>query len=499
VTDAGLEELQTMFGGTTTFVIYGASGDLTQRKLIPSLFNLHCKARIWGQLRVVGVSRTVFSDDEFRALMQKCLQEYAPEKYNPDRWMDFAQHLYYRPGDLNNLDDYRRLDEEIAEFEGRHDGPAKRVYYLAIAPRLYETTVAHLGEAGMVDQSQGWRRVVIEKPFGSDLPTAKALNESVHRTLDESQIYRMDHYLGKETVQNILVFRFANSLFEPVWNRNYIDHVQITAAETVDVGRRAGYYDGVGVMRDMVQNHVLQLLSLVAMEPPASFAADALRNEKVKLFASLRHIEPEQVAQHTVRGQHEGYLTCEGVLPSSQTATYAALRLYVDNWRWQGVPFYLRSGKALAKKTTHISIFFQRPPHVMFPMPPGAQIEANDLSICIQPDEGIHFSFQAKVPDTAADMRTVDMSFHYADAFGDFDIPDAYERLLLDVLKGDMSLFTRGDAIEQAWALVDKVLAGWHSEYAPPLQVYEKGSWGPEAAAELIRHDGYHWADVCGE
>ena len=488
-----------MDGGTTTFVIYGASGDLTRRKLIPSLFNLHCKGRIWGKLRVIGVSRSVFSDEEFRERMRCGMEDFAPEKYNPDRWMDFAQHVYYRPGDLANAADYQALDKEIAEFEARHEGPAKRVYYLAIAPRLYEKTIAHLGQAGMVDERQGWRRVVIEKPFGSDLPTAQALNESVHRTLRESQIYRIDHYLGKETVQNILVFRFANSLFEPVWNRNYIDHVQITAAETVDVGRRAGYYDGVGVMRDMVQNHVLQLLSLVAMEPPASFEADALRNEKVKLFGSLRHIEPEEVAGHTVRGQHEGYLTCEGVLPSSQTPTYAALRLYVDNWRWQGVPFYLRSGKALARKTTHISIFFKRPPHVMFPMPPGSQIEANDLSICIQPDEGIHFSFQAKVPDTAADMRTVEMNFHYADAFDEMDIPDAYERLLLDVLKGDASLFTRGDAIELAWALVDKVICGWESKDAPPLNVYEKGSWGPEAAADLIRHDGFDWAVGCGE
>jgi glucose-6-phosphate 1-dehydrogenase len=484
--------------GTTTFVIYGASGDLTQRKLIPSLFNLHCKKRIWGKLRVIGVSRTVYSDDEFRALMEKSLEKYALEKYNPERWMDFAQHLYYRPGDLNKLEDYQRLDAEIAEFEAQHEGPAKRVYYLAIAPRLYEMTIAHLGDAGMADESEGWRRVVIEKPFGSDLPTARALNDSVHRVLDESQIYRIDHYLGKETVQNILVFRFANSLFEPVWNRNYIDHVQITAAETVDVGRRAGYYDGVGVMRDMVQNHVLQLLSLVAMEPPASFEADALRNEKVKLFASLRHIEPDEVAIHTVRGQHEGYLSCLGVLPYSRTATFVAMRLYVDNWRWQGVPFYLRSGKALAKKSTHISIFFKRPPHIMFPMPPGTQIEANDLSICIQPDEGIHFSFQAKVPDTAADMRTVEMNFNYADSFGDFDIPDAYERLLLDVLKGDASLFTRGDAIELAWELVDKVIEGWHGEHEPPLYIYEKGSWGPKAADDLIRHDGFSWTDMCG-
>jgi glucose-6-phosphate 1-dehydrogenase len=493
-----MEEFHNM-NGTTTIVIFGASGDLTRRKLIPSLFNLHCKGRIWGKLRVVGVSRSVYTDEEFRTRMRHGMEEFAPEKYNPDRWMDFAQHVYYRPGDLGNAADFEALDAELTEYEAQHEGPAQRVYYLAIAPRLYEMTIANLGQAGMVDESEGWRRVVIEKPFGSDLPTAQALNESVHRSLRESQIYRIDHYLGKETVQNILVFRFANSLFEPVWNRNYIDHVQITAAETVDVGHRAGYYDGVGVLRDMVQNHVLQLLSLVAMEPPASFEADALRNEKVKLFASLRQIEENEVAEHTVRGQREGCLSCLGVLPSSQTATFACLRLFVDNWRWQGVPFYLRSGKALAKKMTEITIFFKRPPHMMFPMPPGSQIAANDLSICIQPDEGIHFSFQAKVPDTAADMRTVDMSFNYASAFGGDDIPDAYERLLLDVVKGDASLFTRGDAIELAWGLIDKVTSGWEGPHAPPLTIYEKGTWGPEAAAKLISHDGYDWSLGCGE
>jgi glucose-6-phosphate 1-dehydrogenase len=339
--------------------------------------------------------------------------------------------------------------------------------------------------------------VVIEKPFGHDLPSAQALNESVYKVLEESQIYRIDHYLGKETVQNILVFRFANSLFEPVWNRNYIDHVQITASETVDVGHRAGYYDGVGVMRDMVQNHMLQLLSLVAIEPPASFEADALRNEKVKLFGSIRPIQPWEVGKHTVQGRYRGYRQAEGVDPQSRTATFAALRFYIDNWRWQGVPFYLRSGKALAMKTTEISIIFKRPPHVMFPLPEGMRIEANDLSICIQPHEGIHFSFQAKEPDTTADMRKVDMSFSYDDDFGETEIPDAYERLCLDVIKGDASLFTRGDAIELAWGLVDKVLEGWQKEEAAPLLTYEPGTWGPEASDWLLDHDDCVWQLGC--
>ncbi|MCI0396786.1 MAG: glucose-6-phosphate dehydrogenase [Chloroflexi bacterium] len=485
--------------GLTSIVIFGASGDLTGRKLIPSLFSLYCKGRLPRQWRVLGLSRTPFTNEEFQARMEAAVKEFMPEQFEAQAWAEFAPHLAYEPGNLNNVEDFQDLDARLAKMEAEADGPANRLYYLAIAPRLYEATVANLGAAGMIDESHGWRRVVIEKPFGHDLPSAKALNAAVHKVLDEAQIYRIDHYLGKETVQNLLVFRFANSLFEPVWNRNYIDHVQITAAEKVDVGHRAGYYDGVGVMRDMVQNHMLQLLSLVAMEPPASFAADALRNERVKVLASIRPVKVENVARHTVRGQYRGYCEAEGVAPDSQTATYAAMRLYIDNWRWQGVPFYLRSGKALAEKTTEISIFFKRPPHLMFPLPPGARLEANDLSICIQPDEGIHFTFQAKVPDTAAGMRNVDMSFHYADYFGETPIPEAYERLLLDAIKGDAALFTRADTIELSWELVDNILAGWQSDAAPPLITYERGSWGPAEGDALVAHDGFTWLLSCRE
>jgi glucose-6-phosphate 1-dehydrogenase len=465
--------------------------------LIPSLFNLYCKGRLPDNWRILGVARRPWDDEKFRADMENDLKEFAPEKYNAKSWADFAPRLFYQPGDLGVFEDLETLKERLKAEEGDGDGPFNRVYYLAIAPKLYEVSVENLGRAGLVDESNGWRRVVIEKPFGHDLPSAKALNESVHRTLQESQIYRIDHYLGKETVQNILVFRFANSLFEPVWNRNYIDHVQITASETVDVGHRADYYDGVGVMRDMMQNHMLQLLSLVAMEPPATFGADALRNEKTKVLNSIRPIPAAEIARQTVRGQYEGYRDAEGVAPDSQTATYAAIRLYIDNWRWQGVPFYMRSGKALAEKVTEISIFFKRPPHLMFPLPADMQFEANDLSICIQPDEGIHFSFQAKVPDTTADMRNVDMSFHYADSFGAASIPDAYERLLLDVLKGDASLFTRGDSIELAWALVDQIFDGWASDEAPPLSIYQPGTWGPAEADTLVAHDGFRWQLSC--
>jgi glucose-6-phosphate 1-dehydrogenase len=484
-------------GDSNTIVIFGASGDLTGRKLIPSLFNLYCKKRLPENCRIIGVARRPWDDEKFRSDMESDLKEFAPKKFAPESWAEFAPSLFYQPGDLTVLEDIDRLKERLIEIEGEGDGAVNRIYYLAIAPRLYEDSIKNLGEAGLVDESSGWRRVVIEKPFGHDLPSAEALNNSVHRTLNESQIYRIDHYLGKETVQNILVFRFANSLFEPVWNRNYIDHVQITAAEKVDIGHRAGYYDGVGVMRDMMQNHMLQLLSLVAMEPPSSFEADPLRNEKVKVLSSIRPIPLSESAKHTVRGQYKGYRDGEGVAADSQTATYAAIRLLVDNWRWQGVPFYLRSGKALAGKVTEISIFFKRPPHLMFPSSEDMEIEANDLSICIQPDEGIHFSFQAKVPDTAADMRNVDMSFHYEDSFGEVSIPDAYERLLLDVLKGDAALFTRGDSIELAWGLVDKIFEGWASDNAPPLHIYEPGSWGPTEADDLVAHDGFSWRLSC--
>jgi glucose-6-phosphate 1-dehydrogenase len=484
-------------GDSNTIVIFGASGDLTGRKLIPSLFNLYCKKRLPENCRIIGVARRPWDDEKFRSDMESDLKEFAPKKFAPESWAEFAPSLFYQPGDLTVLEDIDRLKERLIEIEGEGDGAVNRIYYLAIAPRLYEDSIKNLGEAGLVDESSGWRRVVIEKPFGHDLPSAKALNNSVHRTLNESQIYRIDHYLGKETVQNILVFRFANSLFEPVWNRNYIDHVQITAAEKVDIGHRAGYYDGVGVMRDMMQNHMLQLLSLVAMEPPSSFEADPLRNEKVKVLSSIRPIPLSESAKHTVRGQYKGYRDGEGVAADSQTATYAAIRLLVDNWRWQGVPFYLRSGKALAGKVTEISIFFKRPPHLMFPSSEDMEIEANDLSICIQPDEGIHFSFQAKVPDTAADMRSVDMSFHYEDSFGEVSIPDAYERLLLDVLKGDAALFNRDDSIELSWALVDKIFEGWASDNAPPLHIYEPGSWGPAEADDLVAHDGFSWRLSC--
>jgi glucose-6-phosphate 1-dehydrogenase len=357
--------------------------------------------------------------------------------------------------------------------------------------------VEHLGAADMSREEEGWRRIVIEKPFGRDLVSAQALNQDIHAVFEEHQVYRIDHYLGKETAQNLLFFRFGNTIFEPVWNRNYVDHVQITVAEDVDVGHRAGYYDQAGVLRDMFQNHLLQLLALVTKEPPASFQADAIRNEKVKVLSAIRPIPSNAVAEHTVRGQYRSYRDAPGVAPDSQTATYAAVRLYIDNWRWQGVPFYLRSGKALATKISQIVIQFRCPPHVMFPLPPGHGIRSNQLALCIQPDEGIHLRFEAKVPDTFSETRSVNMEFHYANAFGPDAIPEAYERLLLDALQGDASLFTRSDGIERAWQLIDPIIQGWESPSAPPLAIYEPGSWGPPEANEFMAQDGRAWQKGC--
>ena len=472
---------------STTVVIFGASGDLTERKLIPALFSLDRKGRLPANTNIVGFSRTPYSHDKFRDHLRAGAQQYSSQAFDSAAWEAFAARLWYSPGDSQVPADYERLQAFLCGLEG---GPADRIYYLATLPDIFATIGVTLGRSGMARETGGWRRIVVEKPFGHDLASAQAINNALHSVFDESQIYRMDHYLGKETAQNILFFRFGNTIFEPVWNRNYIDNVQITIIESADVGHRGAFYDQAGVLQDMFQNHLLQLLCMVAMEPPASFEADAVRNEKIKV---LSEVPPINLAD-TVRGQYQGYRETPRVAPDSQTATYGALKLYVSNWRWEGVPFYLRSGKCLARKSSEIIIEFQRPPHAIFDNP---ALTPNLLSLCIQPDEGIHLRFGAKVPDSAHEMRAVEMEFHYRSYFGGQPLPDAYERLLQDVLHGDASLFPRNDAIEAAWRLIDPVVRGWESPDGPPLAIYERGSWGPKEADQLIARDGRCWRQGC--
>ncbi len=478
---------------STTIVIFGASGDLTWRKLAPSLYNLHRKRRLPAELRIVGFARSDYSDEGFREHLREGVQEFSD--YDEAAWASFSEKVFYVQGIYDDTDSAERLNRRLDELEPEGAG---RLYYLSVPPKVYAPIIQCLGNANMARPGNGWRRVVVEKPFGHDLESAHKLNEQLHAVFEENQIYRIDHYLGKETVQNILVFRFANTIFEPVWNRNYVSHVQITAAESVGVDHRAGFYDEVGVVRDMFQNHLMQLLALVSMEPPASFEADALRNEKVKVLSAIRASDSAALAKGSARGQYEGYLELEGVAPGSKTATFAALKLYIDNWRWQGVPFYLRSGKALKKKTTDIVIHFKCPPHTMFALRPGEEMRANYIAICIQPDEGIHLRFEAKVPDTPSEMRSVHMEFNYSDNFGPMAIPDAYERLLLDALQGDASLFTRVDEIELSWQIIDTLFAGWQSDQAPPLETYARNSWGPDSAHRLLARAGNAWITGCG-
>lgn len=476
-----------------TIIIFGASGDLTHRKLIPALFSSYKKGKLPEKFNVVGFARRDWSHEYFREQLKDGMNEFAEEMFEEELWEVFQRRLWYFKGDLDSTADFEKMRAYLNDLE---DGHSNRLYYLATAPNFFVPIVKSLGQAGLAREGgNGWRHVVIEKPFGHDLKSAQELNDAIHGVFLEHQIYRIDHYLGKETAQNILYFRFANTIFEPIWNRNYIDNVQITVAESVDVGHRAGYYDQAGVVRDMFQNHLMQLLALVAMEPPSSFEdADAIRNEKVKLFNSIRPID----LADTVRAQYDGYLQAERVAPHSQTPTYAALKLNIDNWRWQGVPFYLRSGKALTEKCSEIIIQFKKPPQLMFPSLDDGDFTSNALSICIQPDEGIHLRFEAKVPDLKT-TDSVDMEFHYRSSFSGNTLPDAYERLLMNAIRGDAALFTRSDGIEAAWRLMDPILQGWETAAAPPMATYEPGSWGPVAANELLGKNGRSWRHDCGQ
>jgi glucose-6-phosphate 1-dehydrogenase len=474
---------------STSIVIFGASGDLTQRKLVPSLFHLFRKGRMPKKFRIIGYGNTAFTNEQFRVHITRGIKQFASFAYTRKEWAAFSANLIYQQGRYTELTDFKLLGELLIKLE---KGSGNRLYYMATPPGIFTHIIDLLGKTGQLEENTGWRRVVIEKPFGTDLASAHKLNEQIHKTLNENQIYRIDHFLGKETVQNILMTRFANTIFEPLWNRNYISHVDITVAEQVGVEHRAGYYDTIGVLRDMFQNHLLQLMALVAMEPPASFDATALRNEKVKVLSSIQPIRNKAIALNSVRGQYRGYRKEEGVKNDSITPTYAALRLEVENWRWQGVPFYLRSGKRLPQKVSQITIEFKEPPHLLF-QGERRKITPNMLVLYLQPDEGIHWRFEAKVPDTASDMRSVDMEFHYEDSFGKAAIPEAYERLLLDAIMGDASLFTRADEVETAWKLIDPILKAWELN-KQPLLVYEPGSWGPPKADELLARDGHTWS-----
>jgi glucose-6-phosphate 1-dehydrogenase len=482
---------------STAFVIFGASGDLTSRKLIPSLYNKFRKKRLPEAIHIIGFSRSQFSDETFREKMREAVANFLPHEYDKNVWKDFAQNLHYQIGDADNIDHYHALKLRINQLENR---PKNLLFYLATAPDLYPKVITRLHDASLTLESgqNGFRRIIIEKPFGKDLSSAISLNNELHSMMDEKQIFRIDHYLGKETVQNVLVFRFSNAIFEPLWNRNYIDHVQITVAESEGVGHRAGYYDQTGALRDMFQNHLLQLLMLVAMEAPAVYEAEALRNEKVKVLRALRDIPPEYSSRYTIRGQYEGYLSEDGVDPKSRMETYTAVQLYLDNWRWQGVPFYLQSGKRMKKKTSVISIQFRRPPTQILDIAAGkTELYTNRLSICLQPDEGIHLCFLAKVPDRGLQTHQVDMNFRFQDSFQNIIIPEAYERLLVDALVGDASLFSRSDEIELSWKFIDDILTGWDSEYAPQLLQYQPGSWGPDKANRLLGQEGRWWIHDC--
>lgn len=476
-------------------IIFGASGDLTQRKLLPALFSLVCEGLLPENFAVVGVARSEMDDEAFRQKTREGIEAHG--RLTPAEcsgWDRFSHGLLYLQGRYDDPATYKALGKLLGKINKECEASCNYLFYLSTPPLLYPVIVEQLGKVGLARQAgQNWRRIIIEKPFGHDLPSAVELNHQVHNVFEENQVYRIDHYLGKETVQNMLVFRFANAIFEPLWNRNYIDHVQITVAEEVGLGSRAGYYDTAGVMRDMFQNHLLQLFTLMAMEPPAEFNATALRDEKVKVLKAVRRITPEEVARYTVRAQYRTYRDEKGVAPGTQTATYATLKLFIDNWRWRNVPFYLRSGKALTDKISEISVQFRHVPHSMFPLKPDEQLPPNILRLRIQPNEGMDLCIEAKQPGAGMRTRLAQMTFLYEQDYGKNTLPDAYERLILDALHGDASLFTRSDEIELAWSLIDPILQGWAGKQAPPLVFYESNTWGPEKANEFIEDDGRHW------
>ena len=477
-------------------IIFGASGDLTRRKLMPALFALYASRTLPEPFAIVAVARTEMSPDDFRRRMRQAVDEFGRVRPPSEAvWDRFARALTYLPGDPKDPVLYTRLETLLREIELSRGGPANRLFYCATPPSLYDDIVANLGASGLARAEGGWTRIIVEKPFGHDLESARALNRQIARFFGEDQVYRIDHYLGKETVQNLLVLRFAHEIFEPLWNRNHVAHVQITVAEAIGVENRGAYYEEAGALRDMVQNHLLQLLCLIAMEPPVTFEAPPVRDEKNKVLRAIHPLERvEEIAlrgQYTagfVEGRHVvGYREEKGVAPDSRTETYAALKLSVDNWRWAGVPFYLRTGKRLARRASEIVIQFRRTPHMIFRRHP-AGVEPNVLVIRIQPDEGMALTVAAKVPGPDLNLASVTLDFRYGEVFG-AQSPEAYERLLLDAIHGDATLYARGDWVEQAWAILEPVLRAWRDP-TTPLHPYEAGSWGPAQANALIAPDG---------
>jgi glucose-6-phosphate 1-dehydrogenase len=505
---AGLEDVRSAL--PATIVIFGATGDLTRRKLLPALYNLARDGALHPETAVVGFARRDWNDDAFRSEMRSGIEAFSRRKpVEEGVWERLAANMRYVTGDFEDAQAYGALETLLDRIEGERSEPGMRLFYLAAPPVAYDAIVAHLRQASLVRPlgQPGGSRIVVEKPLGHDLASARELNQRLAGAFDESQIFRIDHYLGKETVQNILVFRLDNGIFEPVWNRSYVDHVQITVAETEGVGTRAGYYEQAGVSRDMLQNHLLQLLTLVCMEPPVRIEAKAVRDEKVKVLEAIRGFTPDTVASRTVRGQYRrgivegnevpGYLEEAGVRPGSTTETYLAARFEVGTWRWAGTPFYLRSGKRLPKRASEIAIVFKRPPYELLRRESGTRPEPNVLRLRIQPEERISLSFETKVPGRSLRVEEVRMDFSYATSFGG-ESPEAYERLLLDAVQGDATLFAREDEVELSWKLADAITGAWAAGApgAPGPYPYEAGSWGPLEADQLLEREGRRWLRI---